>query len=149
MIGDAASAGASSVTIFYGLSLRIPDISHAPILAAASIIVVQIPATATLGTARRQRQDRCLAGEIAPARILQRCIRAIRAGLDADRMVGIGHAVYLHRSARKLYLGLDSLLMPPGQDALGHVRVFLNVSKQSTANHFAATTVFPREELLL
>jgi hypothetical protein len=51
VIGDPASAGASPVTIRHLLRMRIPDISNAPIFAAASIIVVQISAGAALRTA--------------------------------------------------------------------------------------------------
>jgi len=148
VIGDPAAAGASPVTIRHVLRLRIPDVADATILAVASIIVVQITAAASLGITRGQRQGRRLTGQIAPVRVLQRCLLAIRASLDADRMVRIGYAMHLHRSARKLYLGLDSLLMPPRQDTEGHVCVFLNVYTQFTPIRLAATTASQREVLL-
>jgi len=53
VIGDSSSDGASPVTVRHLLRMRIPGIAHAPIFAAAPIIVVQVAAAATLRIAGR------------------------------------------------------------------------------------------------
>jgi len=104
------------------LGTRRPYIPLAAVESIATILVMDVSTFTRPGIARWLRQLRGFTGEKPLATELLRRLVTASTCLDADGVIRVGDMVELHRATGQLHGRLDTLAMPPGQQAELHGR---------------------------